>query len=162
MDAKIAAQAIRTELKAYNGWNAKAVGVRINRHSMGSSIQVTIHSPAVNRETVLEIAKGFQEVSRCAITGEILGGGNMYVFVDYSRKCLATMAARYEAAVREVLAQLPLSSSDSHEVVPGIWLGRDGYLTRLTVTDGAGGTVTCTDDVRKIASMVSELVEVNA
>jgi hypothetical protein len=82
IDTKTAAKQIRAALKA-KGWNSKAVSVRVDRYSMGSSIHVKVKSPDVDMATVKAIAERYQRVDRCEYSGEILSGGNRFIFIDW-------------------------------------------------------------------------------
>ena len=82
---------IRTKLKEAHGITSRQVSVRI-RH--GSSINIDINDPSVDIKEVENIAKGYESVDRCEFSGEILAGGNTFVFVDYTAKA---KDAAYEA-----------------------------------------------------------------
>lgn len=74
-------QQIITALKKA-GYNSRKVSVR-NRHG---SFELTIRDIDVNPERVEAIARGAQVVHRCAVTHEILSGGNTFVSVCWSEK----------------------------------------------------------------------------
>ena len=78
---KEAAKAIRAEVKKL-GYTSKQVSVRTDFYSMGSSVKVVAKVPDVDLEALQKVAKGYQQISRCPYTGDILSGGNMYVFVS--------------------------------------------------------------------------------
>ncbi|MCD8875437.1 hypothetical protein K2V74_14030 [Mammaliicoccus sciuri] len=71
------AKEIRTELKKELGYTNRQISVKNN----WSSIDVVIKDDSVDREAVEKIAKPLEEVDRCEVTGEILAGGNTFVFV---------------------------------------------------------------------------------
>ncbi|WP_436890275.1 hypothetical protein [Mammaliicoccus sciuri] len=71
------AKEIRTELKKELGYTNRQISVKNN----WSSIDVVIKDESVDREAVEKIAYPLEEVDRCEITGEILAGGNTFVFV---------------------------------------------------------------------------------
>lgn len=81
MQTKDYAKQIREELKkAFPGIK---FSVRSNVYSMGSSINVRwVDGPV--ESAVREVIQKFEQVSRCEFSGEILSGGNMYVFADRS------------------------------------------------------------------------------
>lgn len=91
MSALAIAAAIRAELKA-RGWNARAVSVRADRYSMGATVYVTIRRADVPISTVRSIAEAREEVRRDEY-GEILGGGNIFVRVEYARDVLDAATA---------------------------------------------------------------------
>lgn len=101
-DTREHAAAIRAELKK-RGWNGRAVSVRMETFSMGSSINVVIKSASVPIAAVREIAKAHESVSRCSVTGEILGGGNMYVDVKYAAATINEMAAPIAAQLLTIV-----------------------------------------------------------
>lgn len=72
---------IRKELKA-KGWNTRQVSVRTHLYSMGSSIYVTIKNPAIPLNEVKAIANAHERIDRDQF-GDILSGGNRFVFVKY-------------------------------------------------------------------------------
>lgn len=80
-----AAQQLRQRLKAA-GYNSRRVSVRKSYSSMGSSISVTIHDPAISLHAVKELAEPAECIDRCSITGEILSGGNRYLDVQHSKQ----------------------------------------------------------------------------
>jgi hypothetical protein len=85
----ITAKAVRAAIKSQLGHNSKVVSVT----SSGGSVNVTIKSPNVSLSKVSEIAKAFARVSYCESSGEVLSGGNTFVFVDYSDCVLKQVAA---------------------------------------------------------------------
>lgn len=97
-----AAKTIRAALKAQLGANARHISVRAQSYSMGSSIRVDIKSMRFSKADVERIAREQEHVRRCEATGEILNGGNQYVWVDYTRECIAPLVAHVEARLRSV------------------------------------------------------------
>ena len=76
------AKIIRQELKQL-GYNNKKVSVRCD----GGSINVTLKF-IPNTEQVKEVkkvAEKFEKIHYDEVTGEILSGGNTFVFVEYPR-----------------------------------------------------------------------------
>ncbi len=132
MGATEKAKDIRTELKKRYGWTGKQVSVKSDHYSLGSSINVRIKDPAVWIKQVEDIAESKEEVRRDEWTGEILGGGNLYVNVNYEHAALKVRAARYLADVQEVAGQLEAGTSSLLRI-PGTpyLLGRNqnGQLT---------------------------------
>ena len=80
-ETKTPAQNLRAALKAA-GYKASAISVR-SRHG---SLNVAIKDKAIALDNVEEIANGFSNVRRCEASGEILSGGNTFVFVQYAEK----------------------------------------------------------------------------
>lgn len=96
-----AAQQIRDALKA-RGWSSRQVSVRADSFSMGSAIRVLVRDVRVSLAVVKEIAQAHERVRRCEETGEILGGGNRYIDVDYSTEALASLRASIESVLSTV------------------------------------------------------------
>ena len=115
MSATDEAKRIRAEYKR-RGWSSRMVSVRSEYFSLGSAVNVTIKSAAVDLTVAEEIALQSERISRCEITGEILGGGNRYVSVSHSSECRAAMAKPWLARVRAALAEIP--AGDSSRIAP--------------------------------------------
>lgn len=95
------AKEIRATLKAELGATSKDVSVRTSNYSMGSSISVVIRSPKFRLADVERIANRHERVSRDS-TGEILSGGNRFVFVEYSDEAYGPMAVEILAAIQSI------------------------------------------------------------
>jgi hypothetical protein len=67
------------KLLKQNGINTKF----IKAYMHGSSLRVRIMSKEISRERVEEILYPHQRVNRCEYTGDILSGGNFFIFVGY-------------------------------------------------------------------------------
>lgn len=81
MDTKQAAADLRNAYKA-KGWTARMISVRTEYFSMGSAVNVSVKDAAVDFDEAERLAHEICEsISRCEITGDILGGGNTYVSV---------------------------------------------------------------------------------
>lgn len=94
MNATEAARQIREGLKAA-GIPARAVSVRSESYSMGSSVYVRIKdTTAACFATVEAIATAHERVRRDGY-GEILGGGNMYVSVDVDHDAIVESHAEH-------------------------------------------------------------------
>lgn len=71
--------AIRQALKEH-GYNNRKVGVRYD----GYAIWLTIKDLAIDIKEIEQLAKGYESYDRDEFTGEILSGGNTFVFVNYA------------------------------------------------------------------------------
>jgi hypothetical protein len=98
------AQEIRNELKKI-GLNTKDVSVRSNIYSMGSSINVTIKSEKALslRKEIKAIAENHETIDRDHATGEILCGGNRFVFVGVDWKFEHDLMNKHEPAIMEMI-----------------------------------------------------------
>src|SRR3990172_189848 len=101
-----AAAEIRAAYKA-RGWTDRQIGVRANYFSLGSSIDITIKDGQIPVHEAKKIAEGKERISRCEMTGEILGGGNRYVSVSVSQAAQQLKARRYIEAVEAAIDKLP-------------------------------------------------------
>lgn len=83
--SKEKAAAIRKELKKQLGVTNRQVSVRSRNSGYDEAIDVTIKDLKVNKAKVEAIASRHEHIRRCEYSGEILAGGNTYVFVtlDY-------------------------------------------------------------------------------
>lgn len=76
--------AIRKELKEH-GYSNRRVGVSYD----GYAIRLTIKELAIEMKEIENIAMKYENYSRDERTGEILSGGNTFVFVDYDYRLVA-------------------------------------------------------------------------
>lgn len=79
---KETAQQIRADLKAA-GYKARDISVRCNNIGYSSAVRITIKKANIRKSDIEAIAKKYENIDRCDISGEILLGGNTYIFVDY-------------------------------------------------------------------------------
>lgn len=73
-------KSIREQLKAA-GYNSRKVSVTERPGGLEYCLNLRIKDDAVDEEVVSEIASNARSVDRCPVSGDILGGGNTYVFV---------------------------------------------------------------------------------
>lgn len=71
--------AIRQALKEH-GYSNRKVGVLYD----GYAIWLTIKDLAIDIKEIEQLAKGYESYERDEFTGEILSGGNTFVFVNYA------------------------------------------------------------------------------
>lgn len=71
--------AIRQALKEH-GYNNRKIGVRYD----GYAIWLTIKDLAIDIKEIEQLAKGYESYERDEFTGEILSGGNTFMFVNYA------------------------------------------------------------------------------
>lgn len=90
---------VRKSLKEI-GITSKQVSVKSGYCGYSDKLNITIKDLAIKEETVKDIANQFVEYERDARSGEILEGGNTYVFIDfdYDAKAKATDEMRPRAA----------------------------------------------------------------
>lgn len=145
ISAADAAKQIRKALKAHDKtWNAKAISVRSENYSMGSSIRVSIKRPGISLEIVEQIATAQQSIRRDQF-GEILSGGNRYVSVDYTRECKNEIAAPHIKTTRAAIVRSQASITEGTtgstieaiESAPGVFVSAD--RTEAVVWTETGG-----------------------
>ena len=71
--------AIRKVLKEH-GYSNRKVGVRYD----GYAIWMTIKDLAIDIKEIEQLSKEYESYDRDEFTGEILSGGNTFVFVNYA------------------------------------------------------------------------------
>jgi hypothetical protein len=76
---KETAAIIRKAIKTQLGHTAKEVSVR----AKDSSVNITVKFAHIMSAPIEELARGYARISRCERTGEILGGGNLYINVSH-------------------------------------------------------------------------------
>lgn len=83
MQYEKSANGVKALLRA-NGYNTKNIRVRIERYSGGSSVNVELHTYEYSAEAIKSLVSSqFEKIHRCEASGEILSGGNCFVFVTY-------------------------------------------------------------------------------
>lgn len=95
------ARLIRSELKTRYGWTSRQVSVKSESYSMGSSIDIKIKVPGISIAAVEEIASQQENIHRCEMTGEILGGGNRFVSVSLDWELVKREGAKLVGWVEE-------------------------------------------------------------
>ena len=83
MTNKELGSAIRATLKT-SGYAPRDISVRVRDCGYSTSASVTIKNPEIRRESVERLLSKFESIDRDYATGEILAGGNCYLFVDYA------------------------------------------------------------------------------
>lgn len=113
------ADSVRAALKTA-GFNARQVTVKAPSYQ---SIKVTVRDGAVSLSKVRAIALSFEVVRRCEASGEILGGGNTFVDVEYADAVVAPVA--------DVVEALLMSAPEGQRVrlAGGITAARYGQAT---------------------------------
>lgn len=104
MTNKELGNAIRATLKA-EGYAPRDFSVRVRNCGYSTSADVTIKNPEIRCVNVEQLLSKFESIDRDYATGEILAGGNCYLFIDYERGIFDApaqeMAATAEGILRE-------------------------------------------------------------
>ena len=82
MTIKEKCAAMRAELKKL-GYNSKQVSVRGGYCGYSVSADITIKDLKADRKAIEKVCKKFQSIDYDCASGEILEGGNTYIFVKY-------------------------------------------------------------------------------
>lgn len=134
------AKTIRQALKAELGVTSRQVSVKANHFSMGSSVTVTVKDHTVDFEKVEEIANRSERIRRCEMTGDILGGGNTYIHVGFSREAEEALAEPFLVAVEAAVVEAGEAGENSLVEIEGtdLLLGKAGFQT-VNVWGAEGG-----------------------
>ena len=103
LTAKEAAAKIRQELKAA-GYTSKQVSVKMGAGY--SSINVRVKAFPINMDEIKAIASQQEHVRRDHYSGEILCGGNLFVFVEVDWETKKAAAAEWEPRLQAILDTL--------------------------------------------------------
>lgn len=120
-EAAAVRQALKSELKL----TTKQVSVR--KGSGGHSINVYIHDPCVELSAVESIARRAESIQRCEITGEIMQGGNTFVFVEYSDKAEHAVMVSHSAMIEDIMGKAKQLEPCTGEDINGASIVRDGF-----------------------------------
>ncbi len=105
MTAKEKAKGIRKKLKE-KGITSRQVSVRTDH----GSINCHIKDLTIPKELVEKIAQPYEHVRRCEYSGDILSGGNTFVFVSFDWQALDNAAKAFMARA-ETISQLPATTN---------------------------------------------------
>jgi hypothetical protein len=121
------------EALAKAGYTRRQVSVRHSHYSLGSSLYVTIRDASIDKARIKTIAQAFEEVRYDEYSGEILGGGNTYLNVFYTKEAADSRAAAYTEPVKAAI--LELDETDRSRLVK---VGNTGYWIGFDSNDAAG------------------------
>ena len=93
---------IRADLKAA-GIPARAVSVRVSDAGYSTSVRVNIKDISIDRDVVEKIAYRHKDISYDERSGEILSGGNTYVFVEYDYDMIRNATNQYIEQAQEII-----------------------------------------------------------
>ena len=99
------------------GYNQRQVSVREDGGSLEWSFYLTIRDPSVNFKEVEQIAKNCQDISYDSASGEILGGGNTFVFVRVADEVIDAWAKKYTTKVALAIERLKALDPDDYSGV---------------------------------------------
>lgn len=104
MTNKELGNAIRAELKTA-GYAPRDFSVRVRDCGYSTSADVKIKNPEIRSASVERLLSKFESVDRDYATGEILAGGNCYLFVDYADGIFDAPAQEMAATASGVLRE---------------------------------------------------------
>jgi hypothetical protein len=99
------AKELRSQLKEL-GYNRTMVSVT----SDYNSINVAVKSIDVDFKKVAELANSYEKLDRDEMTGEILQGGNTYVYIDYSETLMEILKNKYMDKAKEIFEAIQKSN----------------------------------------------------
>ena len=102
-DIKEKAKELRAILKKEMGVNAKQVSVKSSCCGYSDKLDIKIKDLTVNKNKVEELANTFDKVDRCEASGEILQGGNTYVFVEFDWETVSEAKDEFIGVANEVI-----------------------------------------------------------
>lgn len=123
-----AAARIRTFLKSA-GLGTKQVSVKTER---SGSVRVTILAASVGSAAVSEIASTEEKIRRCEASGEILQGGNTFVFVSHADDVREALVAEAVAAVHADV------DAKGYGVWRGVQISKEGRKFCAILTGAVG------------------------
>lgn len=85
------------KMKNTTGYNSRQVSVKF---SGVSGINFMIKDENVSIETIQKFANGYEKIDRCHVSGEVLQGGNTFVFVEYSENVQRFFIEKYKTCLR--------------------------------------------------------------
>ena len=124
---------IKEELKD-KGFNTKNISVRERSGGYSTAYYITIKDPTIDKHEVEKIAEQRESYERDYATGEILAGGNTYVFVDYDDNVFDEVAKPYEKKANDYLQKVKnIEDGYSIGIKDGVWLSKDNGSIELVV-----------------------------
>lgn len=141
---------ITAELKEA-GYNSRKVSVSVKDSGYSTRIDVTIKDPTVNAQAIEAIVNKHDSYELDERAGEILAGGNTYVFVSYKYGLFDQLASDYLAEAENAMHHM----AEAHQSVEPI---RDN----LRLIKGTPCTVETVKEVNGIRMRDDERIVGNA
>lgn len=149
---------IRAALKTKLGYNSRQVSVKERQGGLSWSFTLTVRDASVNLKKVEEFAKGNEDIDRCQASGEILSGGNTFMFVRVTEEVEAAWAEKYINEVESGLASLEASKFNSARINDRVSIFSDDYWVTVYV-DGRGGMRFAPKSAKAIATYLYKKLE---
>ena len=125
--------AIRATLKS-EGYAPRDFSVRVRDCGYSTSANVTIKNPEIRSADVERLLSKFESIDRDERTGEILEGGNCYLFVDYERGIFDAPAQEMAATAEGILRE----AGECIRIFDGLYLCNIHGRTELHQQNNAG------------------------
>ena len=125
--------AIRATLKS-EGYAPRDFSVRVRDCGYSTSASVTIKNPEIRSADVERLLSKFESVDRDERTGEILEGGNCYLFVDYADGIFDAPAQEMAATAAGILRE----AGECIRIFDGLYLCNIHGRTELHQQNNAG------------------------
>lgn len=133
MTNKELGNAIRATLKA-EGYAPRDFSVRVRDCGYSTSAHVTIKNPEIRSANVEKLLSKFESIDRDERSGEILEGGNCYLFVDYADGIFDAPAQEMAATAAGVLRE----NGECIRIFDGLYLCNRNGRTELHQQNGEG------------------------
>lgn len=118
------AKRLRADYKA-RGWTARDISVRASSSSLSASLRVEVRSARVDAAAAREMAEGCEDIRRCEITHEILGGGNRFVHFEVAEAVREDVGLPFRPIVEAAFAEIA-AGADAARVAEGTYVMTDG------------------------------------
>lgn len=117
MTNKELGNAIRKELKT-SGYKTRDFSVRVRDSLYDTAVNIKIKNPEINRKEIEKILNKFKAIDYDERSGEILAGGNTYIFIDYESGIFEIPAQEWAATARGILE----SKDETTKIFDGLYL----------------------------------------
>ena len=160
-EGKDEAAAIRQELKTKLGLSATDVSVKASYGGYSSSVNITIKTmkALVLKKKIEDISNKLENYDRDQATGEILMGGNTYIFINIGdsleSKLSDAIHSEFEKQTKGVFEK-----DDSVILFGTFHVGHAGKFIGISLKQG-GGSVTEVRDIKYIGSAVLQFIRNN-
>ena len=125
--------AIRATLKK-EGYAPRDFSVRVRDCGYSTSAHVTIKNPEIRCANVENLLFKFGSIDRDERTGEILEGGNCYLFVDYADGIFDAPAQEMAATAEGILRE----TGECIRIFDGLYLCNRNGRTEIHQQNGVG------------------------
>ena len=127
--------AIRNILKKA-GYKLRDFSIRSRDCGYSDETRIHVKNLSIKTKEIENLVKGFEEVERDEYSGEILSGGNTYIFVDYDYDTLYNEGERLKGEIAEILNKVEEEAESNEnnyayfelgdlrlEFYKGVWTG---------------------------------------